>query len=172
MVVVLDEPLPSQERQLVRNLKRLRNRSLSNAAWIRDPDHVLAHLSNNPLPTADSNNWPIGSPLAGSLDSAIRATKRFRSYARSHPGAKTPGKDTKADELWSTVLAWSIPSSTKQRSSKGNGLLLGGREPIPCTAPERRRRGTLNGIASVIRVAGVLSVKPDLRRVLPAPLTD
>jgi hypothetical protein len=105
MVVVPAESLPSQERQLVRKLKRLRTRSLRNAAWSRDPDHLLVCLSNNPLPTADSSNWPIGSPLAAPLDSAVRVTKQFRSYASSHEGARTTGNDQKADKLWSTVLA-------------------------------------------------------------------
>jgi len=103
-VTMSGELLPLQERELIRKLKRLRIRSLNNSAWIRDPDYILLHLDNNPLPTADSRNWPIGSPLAEPLDVAIRAAKQFRSYARSHPGARTTGGNVKADELWSTVL--------------------------------------------------------------------
>jgi len=103
--VVAEEPLPSQDQQLVSKLKRLRTRSLRNPGWTRDADHLLSYLSNNPLLTADSKNWPIGSPLAQPLESAIRVTKQFRSYARTHDGARAAGNDEKADQLWSQVLA-------------------------------------------------------------------
>jgi hypothetical protein len=103
--IVVEEPLSPQDRQLVGKLKQLRGRSLRNPAWTRDADHLLFYLSKNPLPTADSKNWPIGSPLAQPLKSAIRVTKQFRSYARTHHGARTTGNDEKADELWSQVLA-------------------------------------------------------------------
>lgn len=95
--------LPLQEHLLIAKLKKLRHRSLSGTH--RDPRLLRSYLAHNPAPTADSRNWPAGSPLSNEIGSALNEVKRFSRYATRHAKANEPGSAEEADRLWGQVLA-------------------------------------------------------------------
>ena len=117
----MSSDLPFQDEFNVSRLKRLRDRSMRNPQWLRDPDHVLAYLTHGVVPTADEK-WPEGSALAQELRQAQRRVKDFRRYLRSHPAARRAGADKDGDQLWSQALAAIDSLVGKAEAMKGSRL--------------------------------------------------
>ena len=102
--------LPFRDAYGAARLKYLRNRSLRNPKWRRDPDQVERHL------THDQMRWSSPSVLDPELLAARSALTRYRKAARRSGGD---------DGLWSDMLT--AVDIVLSRADELNGTKVPGR---------------------------------------------